>query len=74
MFYTVLRVAYSGETEVHSVQQFDNLDDAVKRWYAVMDADIHSDSVTYHSCYIINSSGMVEKMGITDRRTAEVDS
>lgn len=71
MFYSVIRIFFKGEAETHSVQQFDTLQDAQKRYFNIIAADLADASITYQSAYIIDSNGLMMEGRVFDRRTAE---
>lgn len=59
MFYQVIRVFFKGAEEAHSIQFFDTLRDAQKRYYNIIATDISNSEITYCACYIINSAGQI---------------
>lgn len=71
MFYSVIRIFFKGDAETHSVQQFDALKDAQKRYFNIIASDLADDSITYQSCYIIDSNGLMMEGRVFDRREAE---
>lgn len=72
MFYQVFRIFFSGETRQHSVQYFDTLEDAQKRYFNVIAADLANDQITYNAAYIIDSNGLMVEGRVFDRRIIEV--
>lgn len=71
MFYSVIRIFYKGDAETHSVQMFDVLKDAQKRYFNIIASDLADDSITYQACYIIDSNGLMMEGRVFDRREAE---
>lgn len=71
MFYSVIRIFYKGDAETHSVQQFDTLQDAQKRYFNIIASDLADESITYQSAYIIDSNGLMMEGRVFDRREAE---
>lgn len=71
MFYSVIRIFFKGEAETHSVQQFDTLQDAQKRYFTIIATDLADESITYQSAYIIDSNGLMMEGRVFDRAVAE---
>lgn len=71
MFYSVIRIYFKGEAETHSVQQFDTLQEAQKRYFNIIATDLADDTVTYQACYIIDSNGLMMEGRVFDRRAGE---
>lgn len=71
MFYSVIRIFFKGEAETHSVQQFDTLQDAQKRYFTIIATDLADESITYQSAYIIDSHGLMMEGRVFDRASAE---
>lgn len=71
MFYSVIRIFFKGEAETHSVQQFDTLQDAQKRYFTIIATDLADESITYQSAYIIDSHGLMMEGRVFDRAVAE---
>lgn len=70
MFYSVIRIFFKGDAETHSVQHFDVLKDAQKRYFNIIASDLADDSITYQACYIIDSNGLMLEGRVFDRREA----
>lgn len=70
MFYSVIRIFFKGDAETHSVQMFDTLQDAQKRYFNIIASDLADDSITYQSAYIIDSNGLMLEGRVFDRREA----
>jgi len=66
-FYPVIRIFEKNEEMSNSVQIFDDNpatpgkahDDAVKRWYAIIAADLADEAVTYNAAIMMDNSGML---------------
>lgn len=71
MFYSVIRIFFKGDVETHSVQQFDTIQDAQKRYFNIIATDLADESVTYQSAYIIDSNGLMMEGRVFDRRAEE---
>ena len=68
MEYAVVRILFKGEEESHSVQFYNTIDDAKKRFFAVMDSDINNKDTTYNAVYIFDRDGNIFKKEINDIR------
>ena len=71
MFYSVIRIFYKGDAEAHSVEQFDTLQDAQKRYFNIIASDLADGTITYQACYIINSSGLMMEGRVFDRAVVQ---
>lgn len=71
MFYSVIRIFFKGDAETHSVQQFDTLQDAQKRYFNIIATDLADDSITYQSAYIIDKNGLMLEGRVFDKAVAE---
>lgn len=71
MFYSVIRIYYKGDAETHSVQMFNELRDAQKRYFNIIAADLADESITYQSAYIIDSNGLMLEGRVFDRAVEE---
>lgn len=71
MFYSVIRIYYKGDAETHSVQHFDTLQDAQKRYFNIIASDLADDTITYQACYIINSNGLMMEGRVFDRAVVQ---
>lgn len=69
MFYSVIRIFFKGDAETHSVQQFSTLQDAQKRYFNIIAADLADDAITYQSAYIIDSNGLMAEGRVFDRES-----
>lgn len=69
-FYRVDRLFYKGDAETHSMQIFDNLDDARKRCFSIIAADLQDDAITYQMADIVDSNGMMLECRVFDRTPA----
>ena len=66
-FYPVIRIFEKNEEMSNSVQIFEDNpatpgkahDDAVKRWYAIIAADLADEAVTYNAAIMMDNSGML---------------
>lgn len=66
-FYPVIRMFEKNEEITHSVQLFEDNpatpgkahDDAVKRWYGIVAADLADEAVTYNAAIMMDNSGML---------------
>ena len=65
--YMVVR-EFIKNSEAHSVEYKDTLQDAVKRWYAVMDADINDSKTQYNTGIIFDRYGNLIRQDINDIR------
>lgn len=65
VFYPVIRMFEKNNEMTHSVQIFDDIpaapgkahNDALKRWYAIIAADLADESVTYNAAIMTDNSG-----------------
>lgn len=67
MFYRVDRLFYKGENETHSMQIFDNLEDARKRYFNIIATDLNDPDITYQMADIIDSNGLMIEGRVFDR-------
>ena len=58
-FYPVIRITEDGEGMHNSVQIHTDYNDAVKRWYGIIAADLDDESLTYHAAIMMDSNGMI---------------
>lgn len=66
-FYPVIRMFEKNAEVTHSVQIFNDnpatpgkaFDDALKRWYAIVAADLADEAVTYNAAIMMDNSGML---------------
>lgn len=73
MFYSVIRIFFKGDAETHSVQKFDTLADAQKRYFNIIAADLADGTITYQSAYIIDSTGLMVEGRVFDRAVTETE-
>lgn len=67
MFYTVVRQFFKGDVETHSVEVKQTLDEARKRYFGIIAADLNDNDITYQAAYIIDSTGMMIEGRVFDR-------
>lgn len=70
-FYTVVRINYKGQTELHSVEQKATLKEAMKRFYSIIAADFADESVTWCAAYLIDSNGVMIEGKVFDKTESE---
>lgn len=58
-FYPVIRITEDQQGMNNSVQIFTNYNDAVKRWYGVIAADLDDESLTYRAAIMMDNNGMM---------------
>lgn len=68
MFYRVDRLYYKGEAETHSMQVFDNYEDARKRYFNIIATDLNDDAITFQMADIISSEGVLMECVSFDRK------
>ena len=68
LFYQVVRVFFQGDVHQNSIQYFNDFQEAQKRYYNIIAADLGSDENTYNAAYIIDKFGRILKSEIFDRR------
>ena len=73
VFFQVVRVFQSNGKMSNSVEYMTSYDDAQKRYYNIIAADIGNENITYHAAYIINSAGRVVDEKVFDRRPERPD-
>ena len=56
------------DTEAHSVEYKETMSEAVKRWYAIMDADINNSKTKYNTGIIFDRYGNLIRQDINDIR------
>lgn len=71
MFYIVNRIFFKGDAETHSTQVFASYEDARKRYYNIIAADLNDESITYQMANIISSGGILRDIQVFDRRQEE---
>lgn len=67
MFYIVNRFFYKGEEETHSTQIFTSYEEARKRYYNIIAADLQDESITYQMAIILSSDGITRDVQVFDR-------
>ena len=70
VFYTVIRKFLQNGTETHSVQDFEDQTQAVKRYFNILGADVGEDDKPYVACYVITSEGLMIEGRVFDERPA----
>jgi len=73
IFFQVVRVFQSNGKMSNSVEYMTSYDEAQKRFYNILAADISNNNITYHAAYIINSLGRTVDMKAFDRRPEKPD-
>lgn len=71
MFFKVIRIFFKGEVKSNSVEYFDNILNAEKRYHNIISADLGNDEVTYQATYIIDNGGNMLEHAIFDRPPVE---
>jgi hypothetical protein len=56
-FYIVFRIFIKGEQEVHSMQFFDDKDEAEGRYYNIVAADFGNKDITYFMTFVLDNWG-----------------
>lgn len=69
MFFTVIRQFFKGNTETHSVEVKQSLEEARKRFFGIIAADLNDADITYQAAYIIDSNGLMIEGRVFDRNT-----
>lgn len=69
MFFTVVRQFFKGNTETHSVEVKQSLEEARKRFFGIIAADLNDADITYQAAYIIDSNGLMIEGRVFDRNT-----
>lgn len=73
MFYTVVRQFFKGDAETHSMEVKQTLDDARKRYFGIIAADLNDNDITYQAAYIIDSNGLMVEGRVFDRRAVDAE-
>lgn len=71
MFYIVNRLFYKGEKETHSTQIFSSYEEARKRYYNIISADLNDEAITYQMANIISKDGTMLDHQVFDRNTED---
>lgn len=71
MFYIVNRLFIKDGKETHSTQIFDAYEEARKRYYGIIAADLQDDTITYQMASIFSSDGNVRDIQVFDRNEDE---
>lgn len=67
--YFVVRVNFNKQgTQANSVQKFDDLVQAQKRFYTLLASDIDSDAYSYELVQIVDENGLVLHSQVFDNR------
>lgn len=69
MFFTVVRQFFKGNTETHSVEVKQSLEEARKRFFGIIATDLNDADITYQAAYIIDSNGLMIEGRVFDRNT-----
>lgn len=69
MFFTIIRQFFKGNTETHSVEVKQSLEEARKRFFGIIAADLNDADITYQAAYIIDSNGLMIEGRVFDRNT-----
>lgn len=73
MFYTVIRQFFKGDTETHSMEVKQTLEDARKRFFSIIAADLNDSDITWQAAYIIDSNGLMVEGRVFDRRAVDAE-
>lgn len=73
MFYTVVRQFFKGDTETHSMEVKETLEDARKRFFSIIAADLNDNDITWQAAYIIDSNGLMVEGRVFDRRAVDTE-
>lgn len=68
MFYRVDRLFYKDGVETHSMQVFENYEDARKRYFNLIATDLNDDAITFQMADIISSEGVMLECVSFDRK------
>lgn len=69
MWYFVSRVAIDNtQTQTQSIQRYDDLVQAKKRWHNIIAADIDKDTLLYEMVQIVRDDGICVASEIIDNR------
>ena len=66
--YIVVRIIFKGETELHSMEYFDDKHTAEQRYFGIIGADINNKETTYNAAFIIDKYGNMLRCEINDIR------
>ena len=58
-FYPVIRITEDGDGMHNSVEIHTDYNDAVKRWYGIIAADLDNESLTYRAAIMMDNNGMI---------------
>ena len=67
MFYIVNRLSIKDGKETHSTQIFETYEEARKRYYNIIAADLNDDAITYQLADIVSSDGLTRDIQVFDR-------
>ena len=73
MFYVVSRLFFKGEKETHSMQIFSTYEEARKRYYSIIAADLQDTEITYQMANIVSSDGFIRDMQVFNREEEEAE-
>ena len=73
MFFTVIRQFFKGDAETHSVEVKATLEDARKRYFGIIAADLNDADITWQAAYIIDSNGLMVEGRVFDRRGVDAE-
>ena len=68
LFYMVVRVFQRSGQMNHSVEYKTEYEEAQKRFYGIIAADLANNDITYQAAYIINGTGRTIDVKVFDRR------
>ena len=57
-FYPMIRIMEDGEGMHNSVQIYTEHEEAIKRWYGVVAADLENEALIYHAALMMDMNGM----------------
>lgn len=66
-FYRVDRLFFKGDKETHSIQLFDSLDEARKRYFNIIATDLNDPDITFQQADIVDANGMMLECRVFDR-------
>lgn len=71
MFYIVNRLFYKADKENRSTQIFDSQEEAQKRYFNIIAADLQDADITYQMANIISKDGTMLDHQVFDRNTED---
>ena len=69
-FYTVLRIRIKDGQYLANAVQYTNKDAATRQFFSLIATDMGDNTLTYHSCQVIDSNGLILEGRVFDRREA----